>query len=92
MGEVIRLQEVDRARRRSRARVAERVHLEHAVAILKENLAAAADALRDAPSAEQATLLSQVEKLAAMVRYGLRMLGETGDGDAPSPSKVADPQ
>ena len=34
MGEVIHLQEIDRERRRSRARVAERAHLEGAVALL----------------------------------------------------------
>ena len=39
MGEVIRLEEIDRERRRSRARVAERAHLERAVALLRENLA-----------------------------------------------------
>jgi uncharacterized membrane protein YccC len=92
MGELIRLQEIDQARRRSRARVAERVHLERAVAVLRENLAAAAEALRDAPAADQAALLGQVEKLAAMVRYGLRMLGETAGGDPPGPTKVSDPQ
>ena len=81
MGELIRLEEIDQERRRSRARVAERVHLERAVAILRENLASAADALRDAPAGDQAELLGQVEKLAAMVRYGLRMLGETTSGD-----------
>lgn len=89
MGELIRLEEIDRARRRSRARAAERTHLEQAVALLRENLAAAAAALRDAPAAEQPALLGQVEKLAAMVRYGLRMLGEAPDGDAPGPSNAA---
>lgn len=91
MGELIHLQEVDRARRRSRARSAERVHLERAVAILRENLASTAEALRDAPCGEQAELLGQVEKLAAMVRYGLRMLGEVVDADAPDRRSDADP-
>lgn len=90
MGELIRLEEIDQERRRSRARVAERVHLERAVAVLRENLASAADALRDAPAGDQAELLGQVEKLAAMVRYGLRMLGETTDGDVRASHQDAD--
>lgn len=87
MGEVIRLEEIDRERRRSRARVAERAQLERAVALLRENLAAAAAALRDAPDAStQTELLGRIERFAAMIRYGLRMLGEApGDGiDGPS--------
>jgi hypothetical protein len=89
MGEVIRLGEIDRERRRCRARVAERAHLERAVALLSENLASAAEALRDAPDAQaQTELLGRVERFAAMIRYGLRMLGEEpGDGlDGPSVS------
>jgi hypothetical protein len=89
MGEVIRLEEIDRERRRSRARVAERAHLERAVALLRENLATAAEALRDTPDAQvQTELLGRVERFAAMIRYGLRMLGEEpGDGlDGPSVS------
>ncbi len=87
MGEVIRLEEIDRERRRSRARVAERAHLERAVALLRENLAAAAGALREGPDASvQTELLGRIERFAAMIRYGLRMLGEApGDGlDGPS--------
>jgi len=82
MGEVIRLEEIDRERRRSRARVAERAHLERAVALLRENLAAAAEALRDAPEAPvQTELLGRIERFAAMIRYGLRMLGEAPGAD-----------
>lgn len=84
MGEVIRLEEIDRERRRIRARVAERAHLERAVALLRENLAAAAEALRNAPeTTAQAELLGRVERFAAMIRYGLRMLGEAPGGDGP---------
>jgi hypothetical protein len=75
MGEVIRLAEIDYERRRIRARVAERADLERAVSILGENLAAAADALREAPMNGRAELLDRIEKLTAMMRYGLRMLG-----------------
>ena len=93
MGEVIRLEEVDRERRRIRARVAERAQLERAIVILKENLATAAGALRDAPSATmQAELLGRIERFAAMIRYGLRMLGEASDDGRDSPSTIAGPR
>ena len=87
MGEVIRLEEIDRERRRSRARVAERAHLERAVALLSESLAATADALRDARDAPaQTELLGRIERFAAMIRYGLRMLGEAPDDGLDGPS------
>ena len=101
MGEVVRLEEIDRERRRSRARVAERADLERAVALLRENLAAAADELRDIPNAPshqaqahdtraQLELLERIERFAAMIRYGLRMLGEAPGGDnVDGPSIVA---
>lgn len=92
MGEVIQLEEIDRERRRSRARVAERAHLERAVGLLKENLLAAAEALRDAPQASaQSEMLGRIERFAAMVRYGLRMLGEIPDDGLDDPSTVAEP-
>jgi uncharacterized membrane protein YccC len=91
MGEVIRLEEIDRERRRSRARVAEREHLERAVALLRENLASAAEALRDAPDTlTQTELLGRIERLAAMTRYGLRMLGEASGRDGTDGPSVAD--
>jgi hypothetical protein len=93
MGEVIHLEEIDRERRRSRARVAERAHLERAVGLLKENLVAAAEALRDAPqSPAQTELLGRIERFAAMIRYGLRMLGETSGEGLDGPSIVAGPR
>ncbi len=88
MGEVIRLEEIDRARARRRVRAAERDHLQRAVAVLRDNLATAATALRDeCDAARQAEMLARVERLAAMVRYGMRMLGEapenhTGGGES----------
>jgi hypothetical protein len=92
MGQVIRLAEIDHERRRSRARVAERDELERAVAILGENLAATAVALREAPIAERAELLCRIEKLAAMMRYGLRMLGVPDFGGLREPHGTADPR
>ena len=92
MGELIRLEELDRERRRSRARVAERAHLERAVAVLRENLAAAATALRDAPDARaQTELLGRIERLAAMIRYGMRMLGDSSGGGVDGPSAAERP-
>ena len=92
MGEVIRLEEIDRERRRSRARVAERAHLERAVAVLRENLAAAAVALRDATdTSAQTELLGRIERLAAMIRYGTRMLGDTPGSDVDGPSTASRP-
>jgi hypothetical protein len=93
MGEVIRLEEIDRERRRSRARVAERAHLEHAIGLLRENLANSAEALRDAPDAPaQIELLGRIERFTSLIRYGLRMLGEAPGGDGfDGPSTVAGP-
>jgi hypothetical protein len=91
MGDVIRLEEIDRERRRSRARVAEREHLERAVAVLRDNLASAAETLRDAPDAPtQAAMLGRVERFAAMIRYGLRMLGEAPGTGGPEGPCVSD--
>jgi hypothetical protein len=90
MGEVIRLEEIDRERRRSRARLAERAHMERAVALFRQNLATAAEALRDAPDAPaQTELLGRIERFAAMIRYGMRMLGDTAGRD-PDGSSAAD--
>jgi hypothetical protein len=92
MGEVIRLEEIDRERRRNRARVAERVHLERAVELLKENLVAAAEALRDTQQAPtQTELLGRIERFTAMIRYGLRMLGEFSGEGLDGPSTIAGP-
>ena len=92
MGEVIRLEEVDRERRRSRARVAERAHLERAVAVLRENLAVAAEALPSESDARvQTELLGRIERFAAMIRYGMRMLGETSGGGIDDPSAADRP-
>jgi hypothetical protein len=92
MGEVIKLEEIDRERRHSRARVAERAHLERAVGLLKENLVAAAEALREAPQTPaQSELLVRIERFAAMIRYGLRMLGEAPGDGLDGPSIVAGP-
>ncbi len=75
MAEIIDFAEIQKARR-SRARGPERENLERAVQLMRENLAAVAAQLADAPRDERAELLTRVERLAAMIRYGMRMLGE----------------
>jgi hypothetical protein len=83
MAEIIHLHDVQAARERARRRAAGSRSLERAAAILRENLAAAAIRLRDATPAEQPELLERVEKLAAMVRYAIRMIdSDSGDGSA----------
>ncbi len=75
MAQIIHLDEFQEARRESRKRAGANAHLARALQILKENLADAAAALRDAPPEQEHELLARVENLAAMVRYGARMLG-----------------
>ena len=76
MAEIIDFAEIQEARRKARARIPERDNLERAVQIMRENLAAVAAELAEAPRDEQAELLTRVERLAAMIRYGMRMLGD----------------
>jgi hypothetical protein len=89
MAEIIDLAEIQAQRRKHRARAPRREHLERAVRILKENLAATATMLVDAPHADQDELLSRVERLSAMIRYGIGMLGESAE-PAPDPSEAED--
>ncbi len=77
MAEIIDFAEIQEARRKARARIPERENLERAVQLMRENLAAVAAELADAPREEQAELLTRVERLAAMIRYGMRMLGDS---------------
>jgi hypothetical protein len=74
MAEIIYLREIQAERRRGR--IAQRESLERAVQLLRENLADIAAQLAVAPAAEQSELLDRVEKLAALIRYGRRMLGD----------------
>ncbi len=77
MAEIIDLAEVRAERRRSAAPAHE--DLVRAVEVLKASLAVTAQALADAPREEEAELLTRVERLAAMIRFGLRMLGDSSD-------------
>jgi hypothetical protein len=74
MAEIIYLREIQAERRRGR--IAQRENLARAVQLLRENLAEVAAQLTVAPAAEQSELLDRIEKLAALIRYGRRMLGE----------------
>ncbi|MGH7814180.1 MAG: hypothetical protein ACREQI_09285 [Candidatus Binataceae bacterium] len=88
MAEIIDFAEIQAARRRSGAHALERRHLECAVQILRENLAVAAALLAYAPAPEREELLTRVERLAAMIRYGMRMLGESSDPGLDGPAAV----
>lgn len=79
MAEIIDFEEIQRARRNARARIPERESLERALQLMRENLATVAAELADAPREEQPELLTRVERLTAMIRYGMRMLGESHD-------------
>ena len=82
MAEIIQLWEFQQARRRAERRHDEQQSIEHALQLMRENLADAADDLRDAPSAEQPELLNRIEQLTSMIRYGMRMLIEPQDAEA----------
>jgi hypothetical protein len=76
VAEIIQFRQVQQARERSQRRVAEHRNLERAVALVRSSLAATAQRLEHAPAVEQEELLDRIEKLAAMVRYGMHMIGE----------------
>ncbi|HJU28439.1 MAG TPA: hypothetical protein VJ718_04675 [Candidatus Binataceae bacterium] len=76
MAEIIQIREYQAARERARNRGSDQVSLERAGAIMRENLAAAAARLANAPPQDQPELLDRVEKLAAMVRYAMRMMDD----------------
>jgi len=85
MGELIYIRELalrrDIARSRDRRQASERESLARAVDILKQNLHATAVEIVDAPGYEQTDLLDRAEKFIALIRYGMRMLGD----DDPEP-------
>ncbi|MGH7917240.1 MAG: hypothetical protein ACREQE_07205 [Candidatus Binataceae bacterium] len=73
MGEIIQLRERQQAREREQHRARGARSLDRAVALLRDNLAVAAGQLRDASPSERPELLERVERLTALVRYGMRM-------------------
>jgi len=76
LAEIIDINEVRRARSRGRLLEDERKSLRRAVDLMQENLADVAVRLRDASPPNRPELLTRVEKLAAIIRYGMQMLGE----------------
>ena len=88
MAEIINLAEIQEARRKARARGPERENLERAVQVMRENLAAVAAELVNAPQLDQAELLTRVERLASMIRYGMRMLGASADHGLDGPASI----
>jgi hypothetical protein len=77
MAEIIHIREFQAARERARNRSADQDSLERAAGVMRENLAAAAARMKNAPPEEQPELLDRVERLAAMIRYAMRMMSES---------------
>jgi hypothetical protein len=83
MAEMIQIRKFQVARRRAARRLVEQQSLERALAIMRENLAAAAADLCEASPAAQPELLDRIEQLTALIRYGMRMVDEaSGPGNA----------
>jgi hypothetical protein len=74
VAQIIDFAEIRGAREAQRAAVAERRSLEDAVETIRVNLAAVVERLRDAAGADRAELLGRMEKLSAMLRYGILLL------------------
>ncbi len=82
MAEIIELRERQAARARAQRRRTDHQSLAEAVGLMRDNLAAVAELMRSAPESAQPELLDRVDKLTAMIRYGMRMMDEAGDGAA----------
>ncbi len=76
MGEVIYIRELALRRDLAKTHARDRETLQRAVDLLKQNLHATSVAIVDAPAYEQADLLERAEKFIALIRYGMRMLGD----------------
>ncbi len=74
MAQIIDFAEVRGARQAQRTAVDERRSLEEAVETIRVNLAAVVERLRDATGGERVDLLGRMEKLGAMLRYGVLLL------------------
>ena len=73
MAEIIDFAEIQAARIHQRHR-RERESLEQAVELIGINLAVVADRLADASLVERLELLDRLDKLSAVMRYGIRLL------------------
>jgi len=74
MAEIIDFAEIQAARLQQRHR-RERESLEQAVELVRINLIAVANRLGDTSMAERLELLDRLDKLSAVMRYGIRLLG-----------------
>ncbi|HLI81719.1 MAG TPA: hypothetical protein VKV03_17140 [Candidatus Binataceae bacterium] len=79
MGELIHIREKALRRDIARSHARDRDSLRRAVDLIKRNLHATAVEIVDAPAPAQPQLLDRAEKFIALIRYGMRMLGEDGD-------------
>ena len=77
MGEVIHIREIVRRRDIAKSQARDRESLERAVEILKQNLHATTSEIVAAAASEQPELLDRAERLVALIRYGMRMLGDS---------------
>lgn len=84
MAEIIQLREIQAARERTQRRLCEHRSLERAVTLVRRSLAATAERLEEAPTSEQEELLDRIEKLAAIIRYGMRLLGQMPHSNVPT--------
>ena len=73
MAEIIDFAEIQAARIQRRHRL-ERESLGQAVELIQINLAAVANRLADASLVERLELLDRLDKLSAVMRYGIRLL------------------
>lgn len=74
MAQIIDFAEIRGAREAQRAAEDERRSLEEAVETIRLNLASVVERLRDATGDERAELAGRMEKLGAMLRYGILLL------------------
>ncbi len=74
MAQIIDFAEIRGAREAQRAAGDERRSLEQAVETIRLNLAHVVDRLKDATEIERVELLNRMDKLGAMLRYGIKLL------------------
>lgn len=74
VAQIIDFAEVRGAREAQRSAGEERRSLEEAVETIRVNLAHVVDNLKDATAHERVELLDRMDKLGAMLRYGIRLL------------------
>jgi hypothetical protein len=74
VAQIIDFAEIRGAREAQRSAGDERRSLEEAVETIRLNLAYVVDALKDASDSERVELLNRMDKLGAILRYGIRLL------------------